>query len=604
MPMRSGYFLALLVLFILWPTLAGAGTKSYGTVTVSVEPPPQMSSQYGYAVYRMTVANRGSTARTVTVTLPGESWNSGDSISRLTRTVRVEPKSTAVAELLQPALMMNGSDARVSIDGQAQRDFVPVSLVDHMDYYGAEPILISRAISNPISASMDAAISENVEVDEFGTATFSGYSEWPVSLARADRPVTEWSSNWLAYSRYLMVMLSEQELRDAPVAVASALRDYVAAGGVLVVLGTSDQLPTLGSQWTDSAVSKGKAQEGKANAMEIGLGEVQLSTVNIMTGLSENAWGQWINRAIRENRQRAYSMDASDAERTLPMLESLNVPTRGLLAMMLLFTLLIGPGNILVLSWLKRRMWLLWTIPAIAFVFGGAVLAYSIFSEGIEPRAKTVAITLLDQTTRQSVTLGMTGYYAPLTPGDGLRFSEQTQVTAQVGSDYYDYDYGSGRPRTIDVSNGQHLSRGWIVARVPAHFDLRSVESRRERLSFSRFEDGRLTVVNGLGLPVKRLLVADESGQTYEVVGLAAGESVTATPVQWQAGDGERAIDIIKQYGVVDASKRLKAGPEQFLSNSTYVAFLDNASFAEPGLAGLTDHESTGIVIGRWELSK
>lgn len=600
---RSGYFSVFIVLLSLWPTLAGAGTKSYGQITVSVEPPPQTSSQYGYAVYRMTVANSGNTARMVTVTLPAESWNSGDSISRLTRTVRVEPKSATVAELLQPALMMNGSDARVSIDGQTQRELVPVSLVDHMNYYDGEPILASRGVSGSINASLEAALS--LDTDEFGTTSISGYSEWPTNLARAERPVNEWSSNWLAYSRYLMVMLSADELRDAPATVDAALRDYVASGGTLVVLGKDGANPRLGSKWTDAAISKGKAQDGQADALEIGLGEVQLSTIKTMEGFRDNAWGQWLSQAIRDNRQRAYRLDASDAERQLPMLESMNVPTRGLLAMMLLFTLLIGPGNILVLSWLKRRMWLLWTIPAIAFVFGGAVLAYSILSEGIQPRSKTVAITLLDQTTRQSVTLGMTGYYAPLTPGDGLRFSERTQVTPQAGNtDYYDYDYGGGRPRSMDVSNGQHLSRGWIVARVPAHFDLRSVESRRERLAISKDSRGDLSVVNGLGLPVKRLLVIDELGQHYEVMSLAAGESAMASPIPAENQEGERAVDIINQYGVVDASRRLHASPQQAISNSMYVAFLDNASFAEPGLAGLSEQESTGIVIGRWELSE
>lgn len=604
MQSRSGLFFALLFVVVsLWPALASGGTQTYGQITVSVEPPPRTSSQYGYAVYRMTVANKGNTARMVTVTLPAESWNSGDSISRLTRTVRVEPKSSTVAELLQPALMMNGSDARVSIDGQSQREWVPVSLVDHMNYYEGEPILASRGVNAPINTSLDAAVSVE-ETDEFGTITYSGYSEWPANLARAERPVNEWSSNWLAYSRYLMVMLSSEELRDAPASVDAALRDYVASGGMLVVLGQDGPNPKLSSQWQDATLSTGKAQGGRADTLKVGLGEVQLSTIKTMTGFTENQWSQWFSEAIRENRQRSYRLDASDAERQLPMLESIEVPTRGLLAMMLLFTLLIGPGNILVLSWLKRRMWLLWTIPAIAFVFGGAVLAYSILSEGVHPRSKTVAITYLDQTTRQSVTLGMTGYYAPLTPGDGLRFSERTLITPQAGADYYDYDYGGGRPRSMDLTNGQHLTRGWIVARVPAHFDLRTVESRRERLAISRNRQGGLSIVNGLGLPVKRLLIVDESGQHYEAMSLAAGDSVTASPIEAATPGSERAVDVIKRYGILDASRMLKANPQQMLSESMYVAFLDDASFVEPGLEGLTDQENTGIVVGRWELSE
>ena len=77
------------VLFVLWTAPAVAGTKSYGQVTVTVEPPAQGESYYGYAVYRMTVINRGKTAREVTVILPASSWSEGDSIFGLPK-VRVQ----------------------------------------------------------------------------------------------------------------------------------------------------------------------------------------------------------------------------------------------------------------------------------------------------------------------------------------------------------------------------------------------------------------------------------------------------------------------------------------------------------------------------------
>lgn len=600
-----GWGVVAVALLCIWPALARAGTQSYDRITVSVEPPTQATSYYGYAVYRMTVSNRSNTPRNVTVTMPAESWNYGDSIGRLSRTVRVEPNSTAVTELFQPALPMTGSDARVSIDGQAQRERVPVSFASHSDGYDGQPILASRGVGGPVNASFETAMTAITEAkNASGSGSYGGYpaggygyTNRLARMFRAERPVSEWSGNWLAYSRYMVVMLSEDELRDAPLAVDAALRDYVAAGGLLVVLGKGDRMPQLGPAWTQATTSDWKTQGGNADALGIGLGELELSTTNDLARFDTDDWESWVDRSSQKTRLRAARLDASGAEGRLPMLETLKVPTRGLLGMMLLFTLLIGPGNILVLSWLKRRMWLLWTIPVIAFAFAGAVLAYSILSEGIKPRAKTVAITLLDQTTRQAVTVGMTGYYAPLTPGDGLRFSDRTLITPQNGDSGY---YGnSGRPRTLDVTNGQHLSRGWIVARVPAHFDLRTVESRRERLEISRDAEGGLSVVNGLGLPIKQLLVADEGGQRYEAGPLPAGDAGQLKPLAKDRPSAKSHTAVSEQGW--SAVNQINKDPEDYVQPGQYIAILDNASFAEPGLAGLGEHETTGIVIGRWE---
>ncbi|MEO0514800.1 MAG: RAP domain-containing protein [Planctomycetota bacterium] len=600
----SAAALALSIICI-WPTLARAGTQSYDRITVSVEPPTSATSNYGYAVYRMTVSNRSNTPRTVTVTMPAESWHYGDSIGRLSRTVRVEPNSTADTELLQPALPMSGSDARVSIDGQAQREWVPVTLANHSDGYDGQPILASRGVGGAVNTSFETAMTAIAEAKNVSSSGSIGgypgggygYTNRLARMFRAPRPVSEWSGNWLAYSRYMAVMLSEDELRDAPLSVDAALRDYVAGGGLLVVLGEGDRMPGLGPAWTQAATSDGQTQGGNASWLEIGLGELELSAANNLAQYNTDDWERWVDRSVQKSRLRFTRLDASGAEGRLPMLETLKVPTRGLLGMMLLFTLLIGPGNILLLSWLKRRMWLLWTIPVIAFAFAGAVLVYSILSEGIKPRAKTVAVTLLDQNTRQAVTVGMTGYYAPLTPGDGLRFGDRTQLTPQNGdSSYY---RNSGRPRSLDVTNGQHLSRGWIVARVPAHFDLRTVESRRERLEISRDAEGGLSVVNGLGLPIKQLLVADAEGQRYEVGPLRAGDAspLKSLPKGWPSAQAHAAVTD-QGWSAVSSINR---DPEDYLQPGRYIAILDNASFAEPGLAGLGEHETTGIVIGRWE---
>jgi hypothetical protein len=79
---------------------------------------------------------------------------------------------------------------------------------------------------------------------------------------------------------------------------------------------------------------------------------------------------------------------------SLKLVENLKIPTRGIIALMLIFVIAIGPLNIIVLNRRKRRTWMLWTIPAISLTTTLLVFAYSLLREGImlrrsAPKAST-----------------------------------------------------------------------------------------------------------------------------------------------------------------------------------------------------------------------
>ena len=596
-------------LALLFTTTALAGSATYGDVTVNLDPPPGDSSNYGYAVYRLTVTNRGPAARTVTVTLPASSYGGGDHLRGLTKTLRVGPNATAAADLTQPAVPLTGNAARVAIDGSAQRDLLPVDLVDHDAYGEGDLILVGRGVPEAVRVSLlDGLNAWQERIDNAGsTSGFGGgYGVQPVpELIRADRPATEFSDNWLFYSRYLAVMLGEAEARQLSPPAAAALRDYVAAGGIVMLIGGGNKTAELPDGWRGAWTRELGFALPDITRVAYGMGQLFFTDADSLsrvdTELLEAVLEAW--REITSDRR--VVVGAEGAESRLPMLENIAVPVRGLLILMLVFTLVIGPANLMVLHWLNRRMWLLWTIPVIAFTFAGAVLVYSLLSEGISPRARSVAVTLLDQTTRRAVTVGAIGYYAPLTPGGGLTFGEQTLVAPQYGNEDYGYGYSnSGRPRTLDLTNGQHLASGWIVARVPAHFTLRKPETMRERLDISRDpETGGLRVVNGLGKPIRVLHLMDADGRGYVVDGLAPGASAVA--VQPTAGPVHEELlplsDAFNTFGAWGTATLLGGQPPRYhLEPSTYLAVLDNATFLEPGLDDLTDHEATGVVVGYW----
>src|SRR5439155_14148300 len=104
------------------------------------------------------------------------------------------------------------------------------------------------------------------------------------------------------------------------------------------------------------------------------------------------------------------------------------------------------------------------------------VFAHSMIHEGVTPDARIEGVTLLDQHGRRASSIGASAFYCPLTPNQGLQFSFDTEVTPLVET-----DYRAGTKREVDWTQSQHLRRGWVTARVPAHFHLRKSETRRER---------------------------------------------------------------------------------------------------------------------------
>ena len=99
---------------------------------------------------------------------------------------------------------------------------------------------------------------------------------------------------------------------------------------------------------------------------------------------------------VRETMQYFLKLpDNSEAANSaMPVVENLKIPTRGTVVIMLAFIVIIGPVNIIYLNRIKRRTWMLWTIPAISFATTLLVFMYSLLREGITPDVRIAGITV------------------------------------------------------------------------------------------------------------------------------------------------------------------------------------------------------------------
>jgi hypothetical protein len=358
-------------------------------------------------------------------------------------------------------------------------------------------------------------------------------------------------------------------------AVFNAIGNYLNAGGYVVLFGTAD-LPPAWHEWAQNRLEDGVDYR-------VGFGHCYVFDTENPATLARRTV-QTLRAAVRESAAywQALPQDNNSAEGALPIHGNMKVPVRGIIMVMLAFVVLIGPVNLILLNRKKRRIWMLWTIPAISFATTLLVFVYSLLREGITPDARICGLTLLDQTSHQAATFGGESFYCPLTPSRGLHFEYETEATPLVrGGDYGN----SGTSREVDWTQSQHLGRGWVSARVPAYFHLRKSETSRERIEVSN-ENGTLHVVNGLGAPIKSLWLADGKMNLYAANNVAAGDKTASTPAKGLYNSGQAGPDGLKRdlgFGV-GGSENLTNTAQSYLRPNTYIAVLDGNPFIENAL--------------------
>ena len=295
---------------------------------------------------------------------------------------------------------------------------------------------------------------------------------------------------------------------------------------------------------------------------------------------------------------RAFKEAIAPADRIVQVVGDVTIPVRGLLVVVILFAVGIGPVNVWLLSRRQKRMWLWWDVPAVSLVTCLAVFAYSLLSEGISGRGRTALITLLDENTHRATTLGFASYYCPLTPSDGLHFSPETEV---VQLHAMASGMGSGRPKTLDWTRDQHLDSGWVVARVPACFSVRKSETCRLRLTVHKAADGKLSVVNGLGMPIDSLYYVDDQGAVGVASDLPVGQErplELRRPIAKTPPDEPLTLRAVFDQTWNASLQELRTSPEKFVTPGCYVAVVKQSRFLEDPLPAAPQEGSVGVIYG------
>jgi hypothetical protein len=394
----------------------------------------------------------------------------------------------------------------------------------------------------------------------------------------ANTPPEAWSDNWLAYTRYDIIVITGDDVAAMSPDTRNALLRYAECGGILVVSGKFD----LPESWL-----RLRQNRKSSDVYYTGLGMVV-----IVPGDFDAAGKEiWRNIFARERENKSVlsqpiEESVSWANRDLMVIDKVKLSALGIMTIMLIFAIIIGPVNLLVLSRKKKKIWLLWTVPACSVLFILILLVFALLSENWGGQTRRRTLTILDETAHRATSIGRLGYYYPVPPWNGLEFSTESEISVYGMRD-------SSQLYTLDWTNGQHLYSGWLRAKVPCQLLLRKSEPRRERLE-AIHENGKLFVVNGLGVEISELKMFDFDSKIYVGSNIKAGEKKELRPEGSLNAVNIQALSL--NYAFSTAKCNMLSS--NFAVPGTYLARLAENPFVETGVELPKKHQEEAYLVG------
>lgn len=572
--------LIVLVLLFLCSSTIMASSRLRDLVFVPLTP-ANTSHIHGYIENRIKITNESYKKRyKVRLVAPGNAYpfSGGNNIlKKVERSFIIDPQMTVYVSLPVPPVTVYGSkNMRVYVNGADWGTVDLPSLTTSRSGQKVPSILTSRSINGQALGDM------------FKKKLFPKQKKYDQKyiIRRSELELDEWSTSWLAYSCYDVVMLHADDIPMMSDSLREALRQYVSVGGAVIIMGTSEYPFGWGTMPIDTTDSYSSRQMGFGDVALIKTADIkELSNGQMLYILSvaNDTLDAWRN-----------PVSMATANKSFPVIDNISFPVRGMFFLMLVFAIVIGPVTLIILAKKNKRMWLLWIVPAISLSTCIVVFIYSLFSDGITPTVRRESLTLLNQKTHQATTIGMLGLYCPLAPSGGLHFN-----TAAEMSSYITERSSSGSAKSIDWTRDQHFLQGWISARIPAYFRVRIPEIRRERLDIVQ-GNNKMEVINGLGAEVKQLWVCDAEDNWFTIKD-ALVEGGKCDLLKRQVSNKGINIKLRDIYSATDWSVMLKQmvkNRKAVLYPGMYLAVLDDAPFIKHGLHGRVHNKSVSYVLG------
>ncbi len=583
-----------MLLFILLAygcTLSAAESVSYDGLRFTILPDLSNRNFFGYNFLRVLVTNKSGRPRQVTFSMQADYSRDLDGISR---SFAIQADETREEALIFPMADFSSPGLEVEVDGTKLAQNLQQYFRIYRNYYGKAQALV------------DTKIARNSFESVFGQT--GPYNRLNLEMNQFDGSVSQLYHNWLGYSQFNLVIYHAITIDEMPEPVKTAIYDYVRAGGSLLVIGkvrlpadfavtsASEEVTSVSGGFGRVLMIRGAFFPTEAQSSLPGSSEEQSSDLLPETEGSLDSLGPPAAPAYDVKICNLFSN--STLKHVSPLVfkdeEISTLSARWLMLVIYLFAFIIGPVNVYVLYRMGRRIMVFLTVPIASIACCGFIYFYYLVFESSTLLIKRQTMTLLDERESRAITLGNYSVFSARSRPEGLHFDMQTEVYNFNRDDYRSSDGG----KLLVLDEDQHLAAGWIKPRVPRYLHLRSIQTRRERLTLS-YHDGRLQVMNGLGGDIVKISLMTSAGRIYTGADLAAGQTASLD----QAGSiaqpqtGPIGADMIDNlwYRRMD---NIEDYFDDYLRPGTYIATVRNSPFLRQQLEAEAQVEEKTVIIG------
>lgn len=264
----------------------------------------------------------------------------------------------------------------------------------------------------------------------------------------------------------------------------------------------------------------------------------------------------------------------------------IHVPVRPLTLLLVLFAILVGPVNLILVRRTGKPALLLLTIPAIALFFSIGLVVYGAVAQGLDVRATSSSAGVLDQRTHHGSSHERRQVFAGLAAGPGIRPGPGVVVERPPDNVY---DYRDRKEYRAEFDEERTLSGSWLPVRTPTRFTVSTDRAARGRIEVERVAEG-WRATNGLEADVQQLVFRDADGEMHAFSGpIVPGRSAIAT-----GAPDEHDLERLEAVRVLATA--LEDG--SFLPRNAWIARVASSPLLDP--CGIEYDERIGdhVVLG------
>lgn len=311
-------------------------------------------------------------------------------------------------------------------------------------------------------------------------------------------------SDWRGLAGFQIIVFTSNEWRTIAAAAKSAILDWVAQGGMLVLgydgaAGAAD-LPAAGGF-------------GTGTIEHWVLVDDLLPRFEKAFDSSQDSLGEITEQGYSWQWKLARALGRPEAPKIL------------LLVFVIVFAIVVGPINFLVIAPAGKRARLFWTTPLISVAASLLMGLFILLAEGLGGRgSRFVAMLSLAEQNKTVIWQEQVSRTGALLGGSFV-LSDPTALLLPInlmgtGS------HGRDRSRTYSLA-GDRWSGDWFRSRRTQAQLLAVVAPSRGQFTFGSTPDGTPTVVSTFDKEMKDLWYFDQSGRVWKAPKIAPGEKVT-----------------------------------------------------------------------------